>query len=114
MQKLQDDDIWQLIETAIRKRRCNSYVHWEPQAQQELEADCELTCAAVNDALADTVVDGKRPDIEIQKGGHFDGEPRYVWRMKVIGTELYIKADVGRDHLDEAYLNVVRCHVGWY
>lgn len=114
MPKLRDDEVWQLIEAAIRERRFNSYVHWEPQAQQELEKDSELTCAAVNEALADVVRNQERPDVEIQKGGAFDGQQRYVWRMKIDATELYVKTNVERDHLDEACLTIVRCHVGWY
>lgn len=115
MPKLRDDDeAWKLIEAAFQERRFNSYVHWEPAAQQELEKDSELTCEAVNEGLADAVTNEERPDIEIQKGGPFDGQPRYVWRMKVVKTELYVKVSVERDHLDEACLTVVRCHVGWY
>jgi len=112
---LEDPTILQWIETALREERtCRGYVRWEEDAEKELVRDAQLKAKAVNGALDDAFVNGVWPTIEIQKGGPYDGEPRYVWRIKVDETELYVKTNVKLDHLKEPLVIVVRCHTGWY
>jgi hypothetical protein len=112
--QLADDDIWRLIQAAIQERRFDSYVHWEEAAQAELAKDSELTPEGVIEELAIIVGKGERPKVEIQKGGPYDGQERWVWRPEIDGTELYIKVNVELDHLKEPCLTIVRCHRGHY
>ena len=115
MPKLKDAVILRMIDSALRERRCDCYVHWEPRAHKELAEDANLTHIAVNRTLAKAFIDdGVAPDIEIQTGGPYDGQARYVWRLIVEGVELYLKIDVQADHRGEPRIDVVRCHKGHY
>ena len=114
MADLDDSMILQWIEMALESRRCICYVHWEPDARQEIIKDAQISPEAVNEAIGEAFIDGMRPKIETQKGGPFDGEDRYVWRIKVEDIELYVKTSIELDRNDEPELKIVRCHKGWY
>jgi len=104
----------QWIKEALDSRGCICYVHWNFDAEQELKDDAQLTSPAVDEALAEAFAEGMKPTIETQKGGPYDGQQRYVWRIKVEDVELYVKTNIELDRNDDPELMIVRCHKGWY